>query len=223
MGKVFNLYINLQDKNLDFSLLKGKKFIISLCPSSLNNLTVKDIKNIQELLKKGCILGQRGDLGRCKYPHDDGTEPWHENLCLHNPSVDFEEQYEFMIKGRNILEGLLGKVEAYCPTNHLYDINTIKIAQILKYNYFMDKNLQDLKPYENNRLIILPESKEKGEVVYFHHEDLGKKEAIDFLKNNKLILPDKLELKENQNKLLVINEIKKKIRKLERDLKKLEG
>jgi len=223
-GKVLSLYINLQDKDLDLSLLKGKKLIISLCPASINNLTEKDIKSIGELLKKGCILGQRGNLGICKYEHKD-TEPWHENVCLHNPSLSFDEQLDLMKKGKEKLKETFGKVGVYCPINHLYDVNTIKASQVLKYKYFMDLNLQGLMPYENNGLIVLPEAKlgvegaERSSLVYTHYGDFQKKEVLEFIKNNEFVLPDKMKLGNNPESLLVINEIKKKIRKLEKDLK----
>jgi len=220
MGKVLTLYINLQDKDLDFSLLKGKKFILAVCPSSVNNLTDKDIENINNFLEKGCILGQRGDSGICKYPHTI-TEPWHENVCLYNPSLDFDEQYDLMLNGKQVLEEVFGKVDVYCPINHLYDVNTVKAAQILKYRYMMDLNLQELSPYENNGLIILPESKEKGDIVYIHYSDLQKKEVKEFIKNNEFVLPNELQTASNPENILLVNEIQKKIRKYEKDLKKL--
>ena len=222
--KAFTLYINLQDKDLDLSVLNGKEFIIALCPASVNNLTDRDIKTIKEFLKKGCILGQRGNLGICKYEHKD-TEPWHENVCLHNPSLSFEEQLKLMKNGREILEKTLGKVEVYCPINHLYDVNTIKACQVLKYKYFMDLNLQELMPYENNGLIVLPEAKlgekeaEASLAVYTRYGDLHKREILDFVKNSEFILLDQLEIGNNLDYMLTINEIKKKIRKLEKDLK----
>ncbi len=227
MGKFLSLYINLQDKDLDLSLLKGKKLIISLCPASVNNLTERDIENIKGLLKKGCILGQRGNLGICKYEHKD-TEPWHENVCLHNPSLSFDEQLDLMKKGKDLLKIRFGKEpEVYCPINHLYDINTIRAAQVLKYRYFMDLNLQNLIPYENNGLIVLPEVKlgeegaEASLLVYTHYRVLKEKKVKEFIKNNEFVLPEKLELGANNEGLLVINEIKKKIRKLEKDLRLL--
>ncbi len=225
-GKAFTLYINLQDKELDLSVLNGKKLIIALCPASLNNLTDKDIKNIRELLKN-CMLGQRGNLGICKYEHKD-TEPWHENVCLHNPSLSFEEQLKLMKNGKELLKIKLGKEpEVYCPINHLYDVNTIKAAQILKYRYFMDLNLQDLMPYENNGLIVLPEAKlgekeaEASSLVYTHYGVLKEKEVQDFIKNNEFVLPDELKIGNNLDYMLTINEIRKKMRKLEKDLKAL--
>jgi hypothetical protein len=227
MGKLFTLYINLQDKNLDLSILNSKKFILALCPASLNNLTDKDIKTINEFLKNDCILAQRGNLGICKYKHEDGTEPWHENVCLHNPSLSFDEQISFMKKGKQTLEKTFGRVDVYCPINHLYDINTIKAAQVLKYKYFMDLNLQNLEPYENNDLIILPEFKlgekgaEKSQIIYTHYGNLKEKEVVDFIKNNEFALPDKIKSGNNSNGMLTINEIKKKIRKLEKDLRLL--
>jgi hypothetical protein len=226
MGKIFNLYINLQDKNLDLSFLKGKKFIISLCPVSLNNLTEQDIKLISGFLKSGCMLGQRGNFGICRYKHEL-TEPWHENVCMHNPSLTFEEQFDFMSRGKYALEKIFGKVEIYCPISHLYDINTIKVAQVLKYGYFMDLNLQGLVPYENSGLIILPEIKgmdkeqKIGDIVYSSYEDLTNNEIKDFIKNNDFILPTEIKIGKSEGHLLIINEIKKKIRKLEKDLKKL--
>ena len=170
------------------------------------------------------MLGQRGNFGICKYPHSE-TEPWHENLCLHNPSLLFEEQLLLMKNGKGLLKMSFGKEpEVYCPINHLYDENTIKVAQVLKYKYFMDLNLQDIKPHENNGLIILPEAKigekeaEKSIAIYSHYGDSEKiKEAL----KNGLILPYKLEIGRNSEHVLIVNEIKKKIRKLEKDLRKL--
>ncbi len=223
-GKIFSLYINLQDKNLDLNILKNKKYIISLCPASINNLTDKDIKHVRELLKN-CMLGQRGNLGICKYEHKL-TEPWHENLCIHNPSLSFEEQLSFMKKGKEILAKTFREPEVYCPINHLYDINTIKSAQILKYKYMMDMNLENLEVYEINGLTIIPEIKLKNksnrDAVYIHYGDLNKKEVIEFIKNNEFVLPNEVKTKTNSQKALMANEIKKKIRKYEKDLKKLE-
>lgn len=224
MGKLFTLYINLQDRDLDLSILKERRFIIALCPASLYNLGKKDIRLIKDLLRKGCLLGQRGYSGICKYQHTI-TEPWHENYCLHNPSLSFDEQLSFMKKGKELLARAFKEPEVYCPINHLYDINTIKAGQVLKYKYFMDLNLASIAAYENNGLIILPESKLGGDkesnLIYTHYGDLKEKEVQDFVKCSEFVLPHKIDLGNNPEHLLVINEVRKKIRKYEKDLRKL--
>lgn len=228
--KILSIYVNLQDEKLDLpSYLNGKKFIISICPFSVKSGKFKDIEKVRNLLKKGCLLGQRGYVGRCKYAHEDKTDPWHENFCLYNPTISFEEQLEFMEKGKKYFVENFGKEpDVYAPINHLYDTNTLLAVRSLKYGFFMDKNFFGLGMYSNQGVVIMPEAKigeeeaERSIGVYCRLDKLNEKKVSDFLDDKELILPFEINSEVVDEKLLMKNEIQKRIRKLERDFRNLE-
>ncbi len=229
--RILSVYVNLQDKGLNLpSYLDNNKFIISICPSSISGGTFskKGVEEVKKLLEEGCLLGQRGYIGRCRYYHKDGTDPWHENLCLYNQPISLESQLELMIKGKEILTKTLEVEPAvYAPINHLYDENTLSVAQILKYKFIMDQNNFGINPYKQHGLVIIPESKIGDEEtgvslgVYAHVDMLRKRKVSDFIKGIELILPSDVLPKKVPPHILTMNELQKRIKKHDRDLKSL--
>src|SRR3989344_6582993 len=229
--RIFSVYVNLQDRELNLpSYLDNSKFIISICPSSIRDGTFsnKGIEEVKKLLEKGCLLGQRGYIGRCRYPHKDGIDPWHENFCLYNPPISLESQLELMTKSKEILKKTFGiEPIVYAPINHLYDENTLSAVQTLKYNFMMDQNNFGINPYKQNGVIIIPESKigdketSKSLGIYSHVDMLRKRKVSDFVKRIKLILPSEFKPENVPEHILTMSEIQKRIKKHERDLKSL--
>ena len=229
--RVLSIYVNLQDKELNLpSYLENSRFIISICPSSMRGglFLEKGVEEVKKLLEEGCVLGQRGYIGRCIYSHKDGTDPWHENFCLYNQSISLESQLESMAKGKEILTKTFGiEPIIYAPINHLYDENTLSAVQSLKYKFMMDQNNFGVNPYKQHGVIILPESKIGDEEtsgslgIYAHIDMLRKRSVSDFIKRVRLILPSQFKPENVPEHILTMNEIQKRIKKYERDLKSL--
>lgn len=230
MKKILSVYVNLQDERLDLpSCLDSKKFIISICPESIvsGKFSEEGIKEVKKYLDEGCLLGQRGYKGICPYPHDDGTDPWHENLCLYNPPIEFEEQKSLMMKGMEVLKDTFGiKPSVYAPINHLYDENTSKAASLLDYHYLMDLNFLGLKPYAADKITIIPEAKmRKGWMksigVYTHVDLVRRKDISHLVEKAELVLPSEIPIKNAPSKYFIkINGLLKFIQKNVRDLSK---
>ncbi len=230
--RILSVYINLQDKKFDLpSYLHDMKFIISICPYSIIGKTFSNdgIEEVKRMLKQECLLGQRGYIGRCKYPHKDGTDPWHENFCLYNPPINLEGHLKSMSKGREVLTKAFGfEPIVYAPINHLYDDYTLVAAQILKYGFMMDQNNFGINPYERHSIVVIPESKigDKETAnslgVYSPLDKLNDEKVSKFIKGVKLVLPSEVRLEKAPQKILTLNEIQKRIKKLERDKKFLE-
>ena len=234
--RILSIYVNLQDRELNLPrYLNDVKFIISICPSSImgGKFPDRDVKKVKNILKRNYgLLGQRGYFGRCKYNHNDGTDPWHENFCLHNEPIGLEDQLEFITKGREVLAKTFGiEPLIYAPINHLYDENTLAAIQILKYRFMMDQNNvgKELRPYERHGVIIIPEApiEKNGTLeslaIYTHLDTLYYPEIAEYIKKFKYTVPFGIMPEEIPEKILRINEIKKRIRKLERDERKLKG
>ncbi|MFH0936435.1 MAG: hypothetical protein V1815_02020 [Candidatus Woesearchaeota archaeon] len=236
--RILSIYVNLQDRELNLpDYLDRKHLIISICPYSIIGGTFSDkgIEQVKKLLGRfGVSLGQRGYLGRCKCSHDDGTDPWHENFCLYNETINLEDQLDFMIKGKDVLTKTFGiEPLIYAPINHLYDDNTIKAAQILKYRFMMDQNNigPELRPYEKHEIVIIPEASIEKEgtlesvAFYTHvgHLESEFYEVVKYIQGHKYISPLGVAPTKIPIDILRINEIKKRIKKLERDERKLKG
>jgi len=231
MQKILSVYVNLQDERLNLpSYLEHSPFIISICPASIkgNRFSNEGIGEVSRLLDNGCILGQRGYIGRCRYPHDDGTDPWHENFCLYNNPLGLERQLELMSDGQKILADTFGiDPLVYAPINHLFDEETIAAAQVLKYESMMDQNNFGVMPYDRHTLRIIPEAKigdkevEESMAVYCHVAALRERKVSRIIKQAELVLPESIAPQNVSNDLLVINEIRKRVRKYERDLDSL--
>ena len=234
--RILSIYVNLQDKELNLpDYLDRKHLIISICPYSIigGKFSDKGIEQVKKLLGRfGVSLGQRGYLGRCKYSHDDGTDPWHENFCLYNETINLEDQLDFMIKGKEVLTKTFGiEPLVYAPINHLYDENTLAAVQILKYQFIMDQNNigEELKPYKIHDVTIIPEASiEKDKTLesvafYTHISYLEFYEVVNYIQKHKYISPLGVAPTKIPQDILKINEIKKRIKKLERDERKLKG
>ena len=127
--------------------------------------------------RKDSVLGQQGNTHRCKYSHTI-ADPWHENFCLWGKRLSYNEQREFMEKGREKLFRLTGKnPELYVSPNHQFDSTTLDVAGDMNYTYFADRAIiRGLRPYLNRGLIVIPEedlsAKEpRAAVVYTHYDE----------------------------------------------------
>ena len=264
MKKVLSIYVNLQDRELNLpKYLNEIPFIISICPASLSGiayrpgtpgitLSKKGIREVKELLDRGCILGQRGHTGVCpnQYTHEDGTDRWHENYCPYNPNFSLEQQLELMETGKWILEEQLGSTpKVYAPTNHLFDNTTLRIAKVLGYEFVMDQNHIGALPlysagFSLGNLTVIPEARltddlaEKSIGVYGAVNVKVDKQTSKIIKKlieeNEFVLPSQIKptlvrdtlreplAKTRLGNLLKANEIKKRISKFERDLRLVE-
>ncbi len=137
-----------------------------------------------ELFKKAVkrensVLGQQGLNHKCCYGHET-ADPWHENYCLYRKSLSYEQQNEFMKKGKNRLEELFEKeVDLYTPPNHQFDDTTLKVAADLRYKFFADKAMISLQPYRAGNMLVIPERDlESGrfdcDAVYIHYDEIDK-------------------------------------------------
>jgi len=138
----------------------------------------KIVKTLKELVKNpNVILGQQGFLHYCpdcfKFRNKRGCH--HENYCLYSKPKSIKEQMKFMQEGKKIIEERLGvSPKLYVPPNHMFDDNTLIAAKKLGFEYFADRAMMNLPPYNLKRLIILPEIKlgQVGEIVYAHYDDI---------------------------------------------------
>ncbi len=228
MKRVLSIYGNLPDRKLDLpDYLKGKKFIISLVPMAIERGTfsTEAIDEVKQLLGEGCLLGQRGYSGRCRYAHNE-TDPWHENFCLYH-RISYESQLELMVKGRRILRETFGANPIlYAPLNHLYDESTLAALQVLEYEYLMDQNNFDIPPYRVLNFVVIPETRisrgaRRSIGVHAHVDELRHHTVESFIRDNEFILPTDFEAKRAGKMILKINEIGKRAGKLARDIKKV--
>ncbi len=227
MRRVLSIYANLPDKKLNLpDYLRGKKFIISLLPIAIERGTfsTEGVDEVRQLLHGGCLLGQRGYSGRCRYAHDK-TDPWHENSCLYH-RISYGSQLELMIRGRQILRETFGTNPiVYAPVNHLYNEGTLAGLQVLGYQYMMDQNNFSIPPYKRLNIMVIPETRVSRDVgnshaVHAHVDELRCSIVESFIMGNEFILPTDLEGKKANRVILKINEIKKRVKKLVRDYKK---
>ena len=84
----------------------------------------------------------------------------------------FTKQKKLMRKGKKMMEEILGvSPKIYCPPNHLFNKDSLDLARKLGFEYFMVRNLTGLSAYEDNGLIILPESKIGGGNIQYTFYD----------------------------------------------------
>lgn len=134
--------------------------------------------------------GYRHCCGKCynkrQNNHERGSDPYHEHVCLNGHAQSLEKQIEVIRKGKNLIKEELGITPlAYCPPNHLYNKDTLESATENCFSYFLTRNgfdyfipgLIKLPAYDNNELIVLPETK-KGKspiiMTYYDHISSGK-------------------------------------------------
>ena len=66
--------------------------------------------------KKQSVLGQQGNLHKCKYPHKH-VDPWHENYCLWRKHLPAEEQKDLMERGRRAIRKIIrNRTRDLCAT-----------------------------------------------------------------------------------------------------------
>jgi len=174
---------------------------ISVCPGTLRERGIyseqypylpKHLDLIGEVVsRRGNILGQQGNMHKCKHAHRF-VDPWHENYCLYHRPISTEEQRELMEKGKETLIKLLGKSpEMYAPPNHLWDFITLKIANVMQYPFFAIRGVKTNEPllYERDGVntLVLPEVKinENGHFHYIHYDEIEKnQEAFEGVLKN---------------------------------------
>jgi len=133
--------------------------------------------------RENSVLGQQGLNHKCKYGHTL-ADPWHENYCLWNEKLNYDQQIDFMTKGKNRLEEIFEKeVELYVPPNHQFDKTTLEVAADMGYKLFADKAMISLKSYKFGNMLIVPErdledGKFDCDAVYIHYDE------IDIVRDN---------------------------------------
>lgn len=140
---------------------------------------VEALELAREIVKReGSVLGQQGYTHKCKYEHKF-VDPWHEFYCLWRKRISRVEQKEWMKRGREELEKLMGKTpELFVPPNHYFDETTLAVAEELGYNYFTNQAVIHLKPYKFGDMIVVPEGNlvrdeiEGRAVVYVHTDQI---------------------------------------------------
>jgi hypothetical protein len=139
--------------------------------------------------------GYRHCCGRCfdRYEQRGGREadkapdPFHEHVCLDGNVQNLEKQIEVIQAGKKLIQEKLGITPtAYCPPNHMYNKDTKLAVQSQGFVYFMTRNgfdyfkegLVELPVhFDENGLIILPESKSRKSPIvmtYFDHINDGR-------------------------------------------------
>ena len=200
-------YLNIHLEGMDDNGEKLKRILdenipcaISIAPETLrkNGIYSKQypylLKHIDLIAKivnqPGNILGQQGNIHKCKYKHRI-VDSWHENFCLWNKPLEIYEQAEIMQKGRETLVKLLGKKpEMYLPPNHQCDFRTLDVACKEEYPFFAIRGLKVLDPllykisvFHPNNLLVIPEVKlgQQGSFFYTHYDKIEKNQE-DFEK-----------------------------------------
>lgn len=172
-------------------------------------------------------FGQQGYLHYCLdcLKRKVERDPWHENKCLYGNEKTPEEQKKILQKGKKIIESTLGiSPVAYVPPNHQFDDSTKIAAAELGYKYFVVRNLNNINPYKEKNLIILPESKlneeQEGEIVYAHYDEMKDNfnKYLELIEKSKPL--EKIRISEQTSEKIVENEEKIIKRKKERDAKK---
>jgi len=180
---------------------------------------------VKEIVHRyGSVLGQQGLNHKCKYNHIT-ADPWHENFCIYNRPIPYNEQKEFMLKGRQILEDLLDITPIlYVPPNHHFDETTLKVANSIGYNYFANLNILDIKPHKYKNLTIIPqtnlEKNIQGNAFYIHYDKINQ-----YQYNYSSILPNATKITDINPKnvpqyQIDLNNVLKYSKKIERDVKK---
>ena len=141
-------------------------------------------------------------------------DPWHENKCLYGKTKSVDEQAEFMQRGKNVIENILGVSPViYVAPNHQKDRNTNIAAEQLNYKYLADRAILNVPPYKEGNLIIIPEREElgkKGEIFYTHYDRMKENfwDYINILDESfspdKITLSEKSKFKTNLNYQLLI-------------------
>jgi hypothetical protein len=174
-------------------LRKSIPVVLSLPPWMKDYWTKADYRIIglaREIVQRpGSALGQQGNLHRCNYQHK-WADPWHENWCLWRPDLDWAAQKALMETGRNVLTDLMGiEPRVYASPNHQHDENTLSVARFMRYDFFVDRGMINLQPYQwtangekpsnEKRLIVIPEGDLRRcqfsrAAVYIHYDQISR-------------------------------------------------
>jgi|SRR3989344_204522 len=173
--KVLSVYVTLQDTKSDgLAALMGEPYFLHICPESVTKtptvkgalpLSERALITIRQALERGALLGQYGYRGVCLHRDEHermNTDFYHENLCTlsEKEKISYEAQEQFMRQGKELLTKFFGVAPiAYAPPNHLFDDDTLSIAQELGMEYIMDKNCTGLSHYQWGNVFVLPEKK----------------------------------------------------------------
>ncbi len=202
-NKMKNQYLNIHLEGMDDNGEKLRRIhdenipcAISIAPETLREKGIYSkqypylpafVDFIRKIVNKpGNILGQQGNMHKCKHRHRI-TDSWHENSCPYHKSLSVEEQRKIMRDGNETLFRLLGKrAEMYVPPNHLFNQNTLDAACEEKYPFLIMRGLTIIDPllyqrtiYDDNDILVVPETKFRnlGSFKYVHY---------DGIKNNEL-------------------------------------
>lgn len=173
------------------------------------------------------VFGQEGYTHYCercfeKYSKNGGREkdafpdPFHEHVCLDGNHQDYVEQMDSIVRGKDLIKTITGITpEIYCPPNHLFNENTLELAKMYGFEYFMIRNFVGLPAYLDEEIfsmMILPESPlRKGNnspVIYTYYDHLVDGKWKDFRKvldvSDKFLIPsERPELKIELNSYLL--------------------
>lgn len=239
------------DKDLKEILRIGFPITISVSPHDLGvegggiicQYSPGTLELVKEIVKRpGSVLGQQGYWHKCKHPHRF-VDKWHENHCLWewlrwvDERITKQEQGELMERGRDKLHEVFDVVpELYVPPNHLFNADTLEVAEQKGYKFFADRDCIGLGPYKHGGLIILPETKvafvakeimlgtkDKPEVAYIHYDRIGRfRDAYTFVTAH-IDSVESLVLGEVSKSDIWFNRALKNTRKIARDLVKFPG
>ena len=139
----------------------------------------KSLELIREIVKRpNSLLGQQGYTHKCKYNHFL-VDPWHEFRCLWRKRISRAEQVEWVKRGREELEILIGATpELFSPPNHYFNETTLEVADALGYKFFSDQAITPLKPYPFGNMLVVPEGNlarketEGRDAVYVHTDQI---------------------------------------------------
>ncbi|MDP3026437.1 MAG: DUF2334 domain-containing protein [Nanoarchaeota archaeon] len=201
-------FLNIHLEGMDDAGEKLKRILdenipvaISVCPETLRENGIyreqypylpKYIDLIGKVISRGGnILGQQGNIHKCKHNHRF-VDPWHENYCLYHRPIGGEKQRELMEEGKETLVKLFGKSpEMYVPPNHLWDFTTLSVANSMGYPFFVIKGIKTSKPllYKKGgeNTLVLPERKidQEGYFHYTHYDEIEKnREAFEEVVKN---------------------------------------
>ncbi len=176
--------------------------------------------------REGSFLGQQGLNHKCIHNHRF-ADPWHENYCIWKGKINSLKQFEFMQRGRDILEKLFDKIpEFYAPPNHYCDRTTLEIANVIGYKFCADKAMIELKPYKFGNMLVVPEGNlEKGQIwgraaIYIHYDRIDRsRENYNKILYN-IISMDELEPDRVSYSKKKLNSIIKYSSKIARDIRR---
>ena len=136
-----------------------------------------------------------------------------------------------MLRGKSVLLRTFGFAPyGYQAPNHLWDTNTLKVVEVMPYKFIMDKNMIGLSMNNKHSVLVIPEVnilKDNDDKTMFSSgayvamDRLRDDYVHDYLSSIELITPFDISPERNSLEKLTINEQKKRISKMQRDLDNL--